>query len=160
MAKEAPIDLSLGDLLPTGSRIRLRRHVLGVRLSSLAREIGYDRGYLSQVENNKPGGDSPSDELLEKLAQRLDIPKQVLIEGPLTQLTNGSSPEQFATMTSTLKREGYQPRPRSGVARINRIMAMGHLTPQEEAAVVEQLVSHASSLVDFVKSLRPTQGGN
>lgn len=155
MGKERPLDLSVGDLLPTGSRIRLRRHVMGVRLTRLAGDVGYDIGYLSHVENNKPNS-LPSEELLEKVAERLKTTKEALTEGSLTQLTNGLPPEQFAAMTSTIERSQYKPQPRTSVQRISRILAMGHLTPQEEAAVVEQLVSHTISLVDFVTSLRPT----
>src|SRR3989344_941757 len=126
MGKEISLNLSAGDLTPTGSRIRLRRRVVGIGLSQLARDIGYDRGYLSSVENNRPKV-SASEELLDKIAKKLDTTTKALTKGPLVQLTNGLPPEQFATKASFREEPKYLSRPRPLLNRIGRILVMGHL---------------------------------
>jgi len=152
VSKERPVDLRAGDSLPIGSRIRLRRNARRIRLSTMARDIGYDRGYLSHVENDRA---KPSDELLEKIAQYLDISVQDLKEAPISQLSpghrvSGMPPGRGFVLTAPL----LPPKPRTLAQRIQRLVAMAHLTKEEEAIVAEYLIETTQAALSFVKSTR------
>jgi predicted transcriptional regulator/DNA-binding XRE family transcriptional regulator len=62
----------------TGSRIRERRNVLGLRQSGLARTVGISAAYLNLIEHNRRriGG-----KLLSDIAEALEVDPSVLAEG-------------------------------------------------------------------------------
>jgi transcriptional regulator with XRE-family HTH domain len=153
MPKERPINLSAGDALPLGSRIRLRRLSRGIRLSAMAKAIGYDRGYLSHVENNEV---TPSVELVEKIAQYLEVSVQDLKQGPIAQLAPGYGVTSGEPLGGAfiLTAPPTPPRPRTLAQRLQRILSMAHLTEEEEAIVADYLVATTQAALALVKSTR------
>ncbi len=153
MPKERPVSLSVGDALPIGSRIRLRRLSRGIRLSAMARAIGYDRGYLSHVENNEV---TPSAELVEKIAQYLEVSVQDLRQAPIAQLAPGYGVGSGVPLGGAfiLTAPPPPPRPRTLAQRIQRILSMAHLTEEEEAVVADYLVATTQAALALVKSTR------
>ncbi len=160
MGKERPVDTSVGDALPLGSRIRLRRHARGVRLSDMAREIGYDRAYLSTVENNQA---SPSNELVGKIAEYLGTSAEALRQGPIARLGvatvaggSGAGLHPFGLAHAALPSTSPAlPAKRRTIGqRIERILAMAHPSEDEEEIVAKHLVAMTSELVSLVKAAR------
>ena len=62
----------------TGSRIRERRTIAGLRQADLARQVGISASYLNLIEHNrrKIGG-----KLLLEIARALKVEPQVILEG-------------------------------------------------------------------------------
>lgn len=149
MAKEKIPDLSLGDQLPLGSRIRLRRISGGERLADMARGLRYDKSHLSKVENNIV---PPSQTLLQRIAEHLQISVPELQAASLDRLTEGLDP--LGVINEALERPRYNIRQRPGLQRIGRIVAMGHLAETEEAWLYERLIRITAELVGFVKDTR------
>lgn len=153
MAKERPVDLSVGDALPLGSRIRLRRQAQGVRLATMARDLNYDRGHLSKVENNES---VPSDHLVGKIAEYLRSSVDDLTHGPVIALIRkDGDPEeddQLGTMGFPTLRIRLKPKERTLGQRVERVLAMAHLTPEEEEILAERLVKITGELVAVLKA--------
>ncbi len=61
-----------------GSRLKRRRRELGLTQRQLAQKVGIDFTYLSKLENDQPG-QSPSEDLVLKLARVLDDEAEVLL---------------------------------------------------------------------------------
>ncbi len=162
MAKERPVDLTVGDKLPLGSRIRLLRQARGVRLSTMAADLNYAKGYLSNVENNKV---SPSDELVEKIADYLDISVDELRNAPIVQLMGRPSDQQSVptapfglvqpalSVTMPVKR-------RTIGQRLERIIAMTHLSEEEQEIIEDYLVTLTSAALAFLKAARQSSSGD
>lgn len=151
MAKELPVDIGLGEALPLGSRIRLRRQTAGRRLSAMADSLGYNRGYLSRVENNQA---NPSDELVTKIADYFGISVSELKEGSMTRLIGAPPPRLRRGQGTVLAAPPLPARKRSLGERIERLVAMAHLTAAEEEIVAERLVAVTSELLALIKATR------
>lgn len=161
MAKEIPVDLSEGDNLPLGARIRLRRHHRQIRLTNMARDLGYNRGYLSKVENNVV---IPSDDLVEKIADFLKISVDDLRLAPIRQLApeakrkNTGRTSGFALaappMSADVQELGYERQNRSIGERLERLIKMAHLSEEEEKIVGERLVAVTGEILKLVKATR------
>jgi transcriptional regulator with XRE-family HTH domain len=63
--------------LTLGERIRSRRQERGLSIAELARRSGITQPFLSEIER---GRRNPSDEVLERLAQNLDLTPEALRE--------------------------------------------------------------------------------
>lgn len=151
MAKEQPVIVEEGKPLPLGSRIRLRRQTQGIRLSAMAEALGYNRGYLSKVENNKV---APSNELLGKIADYLSVSIMQLNEGSIAQLTGSPPPRLQRGRGTILAAPPLPPRKRAIGERIERLVATAHLTAAEEDIVAERLVAVTSELLALIKAAR------
>ncbi len=150
MGKELPVDLRQGDALPLGSRMRLRRRARGIRLSTMARDLSYDRGYLSKVENNVS---KPSNEVVHKIADYLTIDIGDLRQGPITQLTLGISPTVGSLAHPSLQTTAGRKKRRVG-ERIERILTMANVSEAEEQLLAESLVAVTKQLVALTKAAR------
>ncbi|GHO69220.1 hypothetical protein KSC_081120 [Ktedonobacter sp. SOSP1-52] len=75
--KEKHIELENGEATSVGARMRLARQEKGIRLSDMARQIGYTKSRLSAVEN---GYGRPSQELLLAYEQALALARGTLLE--------------------------------------------------------------------------------
>jgi XRE family transcriptional regulator, fatty acid utilization regulator len=151
VAKEQAVDFTQGDALPLGSRVRLRRQARGVRLSEMAKALGYDRGYLSRVETGKA---TPSEELVEKIAGHLGTSAALLREGALEELVGASAPPLRRGRGTVLSAPPLAPRKRALSERIERLVAMAHLSPQEEEVVADRLVAVTGELLALIKAAR------
>lgn len=162
VAKEIAVDLSEGNDIPLGSRIRLRRQQQQVRLSTMARDIGYNRGYLSKVENNHV---SPSDDLLGIIAQYLKTTVNDLAETPISDLVperpQGKRVQRrrgFALgapkRSEKEETDSYETQQRMLGERIERLIKMAHLTEAEREMIEGRLVAVASELLKLVKDSR------
>jgi transcriptional regulator with XRE-family HTH domain len=74
--KPVPTEEDVGPLMRIGACLRRARQQAGVRLSELAKDIGYTKGHLSAVEN---GISRPSLELIDKYAERLGVAREALV---------------------------------------------------------------------------------
>ena len=71
----------------TGTRIRARRTLRGIRQTDLAREVGVSPSYLNLIEHNRRKVSAP---LLSALAQALGVSSDALVEDSDTQLVEGA----------------------------------------------------------------------
>jgi len=74
--KPVPTEEDVGPLMRIGACLRRARQQAGVRLSELAKDLGYTKGHLSAVEN---GIGRPSLELIDKYAERLGVAREALV---------------------------------------------------------------------------------
>ena len=65
--------------LSFGERLRRWRKGKGLSQRALAREAGIDFTYVSKVENDVPGFESPSEEALTRMARALDVDADEMI---------------------------------------------------------------------------------
>lgn len=65
--------------LSFGEWMRRWRKKKGLSQRALAREVGIDFTYISKVENDVPGFESPSEETLSRLAEALDVDADEMI---------------------------------------------------------------------------------
>ncbi len=159
MSREIPVDISQGDILPIGSRIRLRRHSLKPtpRLSTMARALDYNRGYLSHTENNRA---EPSEELLGKISSFLQISLEDLQNAPLSVLAPVDSRQELGeSPTESLTPPTYNPKSKSIGARIDRVVTMAHLSERETGIFATSQLAHATETIALIKSMR-IQGGD
>ncbi|MDE3122433.1 MAG: DUF2083 domain-containing protein [Paracoccaceae bacterium] len=70
----------------TGSRIRERRALAGIKQADLAREVGVSASYLNLIEHNRRRIGEP---LLERIATALQVEPAVLTEGAAAALLDG-----------------------------------------------------------------------
>jgi transcriptional regulator with XRE-family HTH domain len=141
-----------GDTLPLGSRIRLKRHAQGVRLSTMASDLGYDKGYLSKVENNQA---TPSKELIEKIAHYLRISSQDLKHAPVEQLAPGNARQHSIRGPGFVLPAPPLPQRKHRIGqRIERLIAMGHLSEEEKELLEERLITVTRELVALVRATR------
>jgi transcriptional regulator with XRE-family HTH domain len=151
MAKARPLDLTVGEALPLGSRIRLRREARGIRLSTMADTLGYNRGYLSHVENNRA---MPSAELVQKIADFLSVSVQELKEAPLDRLAPAAASWRPRGPARPALPVQMPPKKRTIGQRIERLVASAHLAPEEEALVADHLVAVTSDALAFLTAVR------
>lgn len=162
MAKEKSVDLTVGDALPIGSRIRLRRQAQAVRLSRMARDLGYDKGYLSNVENNRA---SPSDEFLSKIVDYLDISVLALRKSPISIIAGHhpigqeASSQPFGLVHPALPVPVFAPQKKTIGQRIERLIVMAHLSEEEQEILEEHLVRETSAEIGLLKRLRRSKEG-
>lgn len=160
MSRERDVDLTKGNALPLGSRIRLRRHSQGVRLSGMARDLNYNKAYLSKVENNKA---APSAELLEKIADYLHISVPDLRSAEITRLsadaTIGHKDVVPAVGLALPALPAISKEKRALGQRLNRLIAMAHLSQEEEMLIEECLVQVTSDLLALVKRVQLVRSG-
>jgi len=71
----------------TGTRIRARRTLRGMRQTDLAREVGVSPSYLNLIEHNRRKVSAP---LLGALAQALGVSSDALVEDSDTRLVEGA----------------------------------------------------------------------
>lgn len=95
----------------TGTRIRERRLVLGMRQADLARAAGISASYLNLIEHNRR---RVGPDLLPKLAGVLDVETEALSEGAEAALIEGLRAAATATISG-------QPEAASGVPELDRI---------------------------------------
>lgn len=70
----------------TGSRIRERRTLAGIKQADLAREVGVSASYLNLIEHNRR---RIGDALLDRIATALQVEPEVLTEGAAAALLDG-----------------------------------------------------------------------
>lgn len=150
------MDIAAGDELPLGSRIRLRRQAQSIRLSTMARDLGYDKGYLSHVENNRA---IPSEDLLKKIAEYLGLTLQDLRQCAIVKLTRGTGslhPGSVTDLGLTLPALSLRmtPRKRTIAQRIERLLSSAHLTDAENELVEESLVALTGEMLRLIKDAR------
>jgi len=153
VAKEKPVEITPERDLPIGSRIRLLRQAMGLHLSALAREVDYDRGYLSHVEQNQA---NPSNELVERIAQQLGLSADALRRDPIGEeiklrTLERVKPESVASPALSIK----SPLKRRTLGqRIERAVTVAHLTEEEESIVCDHLVAITTTVIAMIKAAR------
>jgi transcriptional regulator with XRE-family HTH domain len=155
MGKERPV-VATGDAVAVGSRIRIRRQALGLRLATMARDLGYDRGYLSRVENGKA---RPSPDLLARIADYLELSIIELEQAPVQQLVashlaGGPAAQAPTGLAYPALPPKLPPRKRGIGERVERLVAMAHLSPKEEDLIGEALLGWLREALALAKALR------
>lgn len=156
MAKEQPVIFTPGGDAPIGSRIRLLRQASGIRLSHLASQIDYDKGYLSHVERNQA---VPSDELLDKVARQFHISANYLRTASIEELvghSGGASSFSGIPLSVTLPALAIATptKRRTLPERMERQIANAHLTEDEYEQLAEHLIIVARAMIAFIKAAR------
>ena len=151
MVKEKMPAVAEDNELPLGSRIRLRRHAAGKSLTDMAGAIGYDKGWLSAVENNRVNASAA---LIDKISAYLDLSPSSLktprcpVWSPRWRSPLGSHKQPPPRRT---------PRPirrRELGERIERLVGNARLTRQEEQLVGDQIIRVAREMIRLVKATR------
>lgn len=107
--REKPIVATADGALPLGARMRRARQDHGVRLTDMARLIGYTKAHLSAVET---GASSPSPELVQLYEEQLGLPAGSL--RPETDV-NGSKPGAPGAVSTLQHADAVQPGATFGV---------------------------------------------
>ncbi|QRG66242.1 helix-turn-helix domain-containing protein [Brevibacillus choshinensis] len=85
-----------------GSRIKKLRNEKGISLSQLAERAGVAKSYLSSIERDIQS--NPSLQFIEKIAQVLDVPMNVLIEND--SLTEHDLDDEWSQLVLEAMRSG------------------------------------------------------
>jgi transcriptional regulator with XRE-family HTH domain len=68
--KDKPISAQNANMLPIGAQLRIARQTKDISLTEMASLLNYSKSHLSGVEN---GSDQPSQELIQKYEQALEL---------------------------------------------------------------------------------------
>jgi transcriptional regulator with XRE-family HTH domain len=149
-AREKLPDVLDGADVPIGSRIRLRRRAEGRRLTEMARALGYDKGWISQVETNRA---TASDELLQKIAGYLNLTLRELVEAPVAVIAPVNSPTTIES-GGAFGAPAIPRRERSIGQRVDRLIAAAHLSRHEQDLLSDRVVALAREAIALVKATR------
>jgi transcriptional regulator with XRE-family HTH domain len=152
MGRERVVEFQQDEELPLGSRIRLLRKARGMRVAEMARELGYDRGHLSNVELNRA---RPSDELLERIASLFHLTPAMLRTAPISHLERRLRPHARSLVPAAPPLP-QKPRQQLG-QRVDQLVVSAHLSDVEREILDERLVPLIRELIGLLKAARSTR---